>query len=238
MAQLTPQEVKKIIDAFAPFAPTVTMEDPWGGTFTFAIGDLYDLLRMNDSEIDNESAHMVYAHLYRAEAYAIYESEKAEIRYAAWKKKLEKDLRESTPEKKTAKGTRAAKQGPTAGEIEAYYRTQKEYEKMATEEARWRAIAMAFQGCRRAFDMKAKAVATHLHFFSSFERHDRSVETQRLTAPVQVSAHYGEGEDEYSYAAELAADAARVAAALQQQQAGEPQPAQKKRRRRRAQSDR
>jgi hypothetical protein len=137
----------------------VTLPDPWTGEpFTVKRENYLAILCIDSHNLlfEGQPIPPLYAEAGRAARAAQYQAELAEIQYRKWKAQRSAELREKAPEKKTASGKPAAKQGPTVQQIENFYRTHEDYEKMASASKRFEALAGLFQDIRNAFSFKSK----------------------------------------------------------------------------------
>ena len=176
---------KAILRQFKDFPVNLTVEDPISqNPITITYENLHSLLALdvNNLTFEAQVVSNVYAEMARFERAAKWEAERAEGRYRAWKVAMSKELADNMPEKKTAKGARAAKQGPTVAEVEAYYRDHKDYEQYALAGKRMEAISALFGDLKWAFKMKAEMLSNQAQMMAGFESTVRSEEHSAETA--------------------------------------------------------
>lgn len=151
----------------------VTLPDPWTGAPFEVRRDNYLAILTLDFEnlpFEGQSLAAFYAEAGRAARAATYQSELAEIQYRKWKAQRAAECADKMPEKKTASGKPAAKQGPTKDEIEQFYRTHEDYEAVASAAARYRALAGLFEDVRKGFELKQRTHETSQRMSGSYER--------------------------------------------------------------------
>lgn len=185
----------------------VTIEDPLTQQpIVVSYENLHSLLVLDVEHLTLEAQVLanLYAEMARLQRAFEFEGSKAEGRYRAWKAQMAEECEKVTPEKKTASGKRAAKQGPTVAEVEAYYRQHEDYEVMSSEPARLKAIAGFFDDLKWAFKMKSEMTSDQSKMVAGFERvarNEGAVEYRDNGAEDRLSAYEN-----------IAAEAARIAA--------------------------
>jgi hypothetical protein len=140
-------EPSKILEQFGDFPVRLTVEDPISrGPMTVSRANLHALLLIDveNLTVDQQAVGNLYAEMSRLARGCEWEAAKAAAAYRKWQAKMRYLCAEETPEKTTASGKKAAKQGPTEAEVTAFYRTREEYEELATAEKRWETLSGLF----------------------------------------------------------------------------------------------
>lgn len=194
---------KAILDRFTGFPVQLTLEDPQTQQpISMSYENLHLLATIDLQSIDLESQIItnMYIEMARMERAAEWECRRAEGRYRRWKAQMAEELRTDPdrPEKKTASGKKAAKQGPTSAEIEEYYRSHADYEEYSNAPARWETVAGLFKDLKWAFKMKSEHLLSMAQYVGGFEGTTRNEQA------------VGERLEDYQ---SLAAEAARITAA-------------------------
>lgn len=173
-----PEAILKQLKLAMPIA--ITIEDP--GTrqpIVVAYENLHSLLvvDLQHIQLERQVVTNLYAEMGRLERACQFEAGRSEGRYRAWKAGMGKECAVNTPEKKTAAGKLAAKQGPTQSEIETYYRTHQDYDLLSSEPERFRALAGFFSDLKWAFKMKSEMIVEQGKTLGGYEATARNEET-------------------------------------------------------------
>jgi hypothetical protein len=154
-----PEAILKHLKLAMPIA--ITIEDP--GTrqpIVVSYENLHSLLvvDLQHIQLERQVVTNLYAEMARLERACQFEAARSEGRYRTWRSAMAKACAVETPEKKTAAGKKAAKQGPTQAEIETYYRSHDDYDRMHSEGDRYKALAGFFGDLKWAFKMKSEMI--------------------------------------------------------------------------------
>ena len=164
---------------------SVTYVDPFtGGPMTMHRENVLALLVVDTHNliIEGQACAALYAEMGRFARAATYATAQAETKYRKWKAQMRHECAANTPEKKTAAGKKAAKQGPTGDEVETYYRMHKDYEEIANAPHKLAAQAGLFEDLRWAFKLKAETHNDQTKLLGGHERTMRMDDSnERLT---------------------------------------------------------
>jgi len=178
-AYVKPEVILKKLNLAMPM--TVTLEDPVSRQpLTVSYDNLHALLVLDVEHmvLERQVIANIYAEMARLSAAAEFESVRAEIRYRQWRERVVEAWAPTVPEKKTAAGKKAAKQGPTKDECEAYYRTHDEYADMYADGARWKIIAELFKNLMWSFKLKSEALGAEEKAVGGFSAVVRNADTK------------------------------------------------------------
>ncbi len=172
----------------------VELPDPWTGEpFVVKRSNILAMLTIDSHNLVFEAQPIppLFAEAGRAARAAEYQAELAEIRYRKWKAQKAAECRKNAPEKKTAKGAKAVRQGPTGDEITAFYQLHEDYEEMSGASARYRALAGLFSDIRLAFKLKGELQQTQTYLTSAHEkvmRQDDNLDRLKEIESLEVEA--------------------------------------------------
>lgn len=182
-----------ILAKFPDFPVALSTTDYNDQPVTLRLVDVHRVLVLDASNLIIEQSVVanVYAEMARWAAICEYQAARAGSAYAKWKTQRTAELAARMPEKKTAAGKRAAKQGPTQEEAAEFYRAHEDYDAMSGAADRWSALAGLFGDLKWAVKMKAEAATSIAQSVGGFERTSaQEVETsERLNDYEMVAAH-------------------------------------------------
>lgn len=183
-------KASKLLERFQQFPVNLTIEDPASKQPTsISYENLHELLLIGDATTDQFVLGNLYAEMGRWERYSEWEAAKADAAYNRWQARMAEECAAQTPEKKTASGKPAAKQGPTQDQIKSYYRLKDEYEQMRLEPVRLRAISGLFHDLKMAFHMKSKHVDRMNSDSGRYERVARAEDSMSYHAKMRDELH-------------------------------------------------
>lgn len=142
----------------------LTVTDPMTRQpMALSYANMHELLVIDTSALMVDSAVVanLYAEMVRFQKAVEWQADRAASRFAQWKADQVKAAKSSTPK-------------ATVQQIEAEYRTHADYDEIANEEARYRAIVGVLAGLAEAFRIKARMMSDHTRIVGNYEAATRS----------------------------------------------------------------